>query len=672
VWLPADAEAHPVPAILEYLPYRKDDGTARRDALHHPYFAAHGYAGVRVDMRGSGDSEGILLDEYLPREQDDALEIMSWISAQPWCNGSIGMIGISWGGFNGLQVAARRPPQLKAVISLCSTDDRYADDVHFIGGCLMDRNVGWANTMLGYNARPPDPMLAGERWRELWLDRLERTPSYAHDWLAHQHYDAFWKHASIRENFDDVTCPVYLVGGWADGYPNAIPRMLAGLSSPRKALIGPWGHQYPHIGVPGPAIGFLQECLRWWDYWLKGIDTGIMREPMLRAWMQESVEPRSFQQQRPGRWVAEPSWPSPHITEQRYLLSGSGTLDLITSPTRHSLRADAPPAPRLEAAASLRADAPPRAEQRLDIRGVQYAGFASGSRTAFGRPGDFPPDQRAEDGLSLTFTSAPLSERLEILGYPMLTLALSADRPLALVAARLCDVAPDGASTLMSRGLLNLTHRDSREQPSALVPGERYSVQIQLNVVGYAIPAGHRLRVALSPTYWPMAWPSPEPVTLSVFCGSESFLELPARPPRGDDADLAAFGPPQTAPPLDVEVLRPSAGSRSTSHDAIAGVFEQTILSDDGSWRQRANNLEYESTGASRFRIVDGDPLSARLRCERSFRVGRGDWQTRVEVGSELTSDTRTFHLVSTCDVFEGEARIFSRTWTDDIPRNLV
>src|SRR5438876_7271489 len=180
IWLPKDAEEKPVPAILEYLPYRKRDATTERDALNHPYFAGHGYAAIRVDMRGAGDSEGVLKGEYLKQEQDDALEVLRWIAAQSWSTGSVGMIGISWGGFNGLQVAARRPPQLKAVISLCSTDDRYADDVHYIGGCLMDRNVGWANTMLGYNARPPDPMYVGEGWREVWLDRLEHTPPYAH------------------------------------------------------------------------------------------------------------------------------------------------------------------------------------------------------------------------------------------------------------------------------------------------------------------------------------------------------------------------------------------------------------------------------------------------------------------------------------------------------------
>jgi putative CocE/NonD family hydrolase len=643
LWLPPDAEAHPAPAILEYLPYRKDDGTARRDALHHPYFAAHGYACVRVDMRGSGDSDGILMDEYLPLEQDDALEILDWIAAQPWCNGAVGMMGISWGGFNALQVAARRPPELKAIISVCSTDDRYADDIHYVGGCLLDRNLGWATTMLAYNARPPDPLHVGDRWRSLWLERLERTPPWIDAWLTHQRYDDFWKHGSICENFAAITCAVYMVGGWADGYPNAIPRTLAGLSCPRKGLIGPWGHQYPQLGVPGPKIGFLQECVRWWDHWLKGTDTGVMDEPMLRAWIQESAAPSSFVSERPGRWVAEEAWPPAGIQPRRYVLNASGSLDAISE-----------------------------AEQRLDFRGVQYAGLHSGSRTTFGRPGDFTPDQRAEDGLSLTFTSEPLAERLDLLGYPSVTLAISVDRPLALIAVRLCDVAPDGASSLISRGLLNLTHRHSREQPTPMVPGAREVVTLQMDVLGCAIAAGHRLRVAISPTYWPYVWPSPEPVTLSVFAGVESYLHLPVRPPRNDHDAFAPFEPPETAPPLAIEVIRPSASSRHIAHELTTGVVEETLHADDGRWRQIANDLVYESTTTTRFRIVEGDPLSARIRCERAFNIGRGDWQTHVEVWSEQRSDLTTFYVDSACEAFVGSERLFSRTWTFQAPRDLV
>ena len=275
IWLPEDVEADPVPALLEYIPYRKGDNTAGPDATRHSYFAGHGYACVRVDMRGSGESDGVLLDEYSPLEQADAVEVIAWLAAQPWCTGAVGMFGISWGGFNALQVAAHRPPALKAIVTVCSTDDRYADDIHYVGGCVLGAYMlSWGSTMLALNARPPDPAVVGERWRDMWLERLEGSPPFVDTWLSHQRRDAYWKQGSVCEDYSAIECAVYAVGGWADTYTNAVLRLLAGLPGPKKGLIGPWAHQYPHDGVPGPAIGFLQECLRWWDHWLKGRGLG--------------------------------------------------------------------------------------------------------------------------------------------------------------------------------------------------------------------------------------------------------------------------------------------------------------------------------------------------------------------------------------------------------------
>jgi putative CocE/NonD family hydrolase len=233
---------------LEYHPYRKTDSAAVADSRRHPYFAGHGYAALRVDLRGTGDSEGILYDEYLAQEQDDALDVLNWIAAQPWSDGQAGMIGFSWGGFNGLQIAARRPPQLKAVISIDSSDDRYADDVHYIGGALLASNMlSWAAFMLCINALPPDPEVVGESWRSMWQARLDQTPPYVHAWLSHQRRDVYWKHASVCEDYRAIECPVYAVGGWADGYTNSVLRLLGNLSAPRKGLIGPWAHGYPFV-----------------------------------------------------------------------------------------------------------------------------------------------------------------------------------------------------------------------------------------------------------------------------------------------------------------------------------------------------------------------------------------------------------------------------------------
>ncbi len=643
IWLPVDAEQQPVPAILEYLPYRKNDGTVIRDALRHPYFAGHGYAAVRVDMRGSGDSDGILLDEYLAQEQDDALEVIAWLAAQPWCTGAVGIMGKSWGGFNGLQIAARRPPALKAVITLYFTDDRYADDVHYMGGCVQAHDMlGWASTMFAYNARPPDPRFVGERWREMWLARLEQTPPYIEAWLAHQRRDAFWKHGSVAEDYAAITCPVYAIGGWADAYTNSVLRLVQGLDCPKKALIGPWGHAYPEEGIPGPAIGFNQECLRWWDHWLKGQATGIMDEPLVRVWLQASTRPASHHTTWPGRWVAEPSWPSPSIAMQALSLNTPGTLD--PEPGSGGSRA---------------------------VEGSQIHGLDSGAWCPYGVPGDMPPDQRLEDGLALTFTSAPLEAPQAILGYPEVRLTLAADQPQALVAVRLCDVAPDGASTRVSWGVLNLSHRDSHEAVAPLVPGQAYTITVRLNAAAHELAAGHRWRVAISPTYWPQAWPSPQPVTLTIFTGEASQLCLPVRPPRPEDSQLRPFEPPESAPPLPREPLGPAEHARAVRRDLVTGATELVSTAVSG-FRLPEDGLEYTSANVDTYRIVEGQPLSASVKCEWSIRIGRGDWQTRVDTVSVMTSDAHTFTVTNVLEGFEGETRVFAKTWHFSVPRDHV
>jgi len=641
IWLPADAELKPVPAILEYLPYRKRDGTVERDHLTHPYFAGNGYACLRVDMRGSGESDGLLEDEYLKQEQDDCLEVMRWIAAQPWCTGVIGMMGISWGGFNGLQVAAHRPPELKAVISLCSTDDRYADDIHFMGGKLLNDNMHWASVMFAYMSRSPDKALLGEAWRETWLNRLKHEPLLVAEWLKHQRRDAFWKHGSICEDWSAITCPVYLVSGWADGYSNTVPRMLEHLQCPKKGLVGPWAHKYPHFGKPGPQIGFLQEALRWWDKWLKGIETGIMDEPQYRVWMEEPAPPRPFYNHRPGRWVAEPGWPSPNIKPQTLALEAGGRLMEKAGPET-----------------SVRTVSP----QSLG----ECAGIWSGS----GVDPDLPFDQRLDDGRAMVFDSAPLPERLEILGAPRVSLELAVDRPSAFLAVRLNEVTPDGASTRITYGLLNLAHRESHEHPEVLEPGKRYRVTVQLNDIAHAFAAGNRIRIAISTAYWPIAWPSPEPVILTVFTGA-SRLELPRRAPRPEDAKLPAFPESEGAKPLAKTYHRPASHRRWVERDIGAGIQTFHVAEDLGHYTIDHTGQETDYIHREAYRIRDDDPLSAEIEIGFVISIGRGDWRTRSETSTLLRADGTHFHVEAKLDAFENETPVFSRKWKESIPRDF-
>ena len=643
IWMPTDAERDLVPAILEYLPYRKNDGTAIRDRVIHEYFAGHGYASIRVDMRGSGDSDGLLLDEYLPQEQLDAVEVIDWIARQPWCTGKVGMMGISWGGFNSLQVAAHHPPALKAIITVCSTDDRYTDDCHYMGGCVLGSDLlNWASIMFAYNGLPPDPQVVGQRWREMWFERLENTPPFIESWLSHQQRDEFWKQGSVDEDYSAITCAVYAVGGWVDPYTNSVPRLLQGLSAPRKGLIGPWAHAYPHTAVPHPAIGFLQECLRWWDYWLKGIETGIMQEPMLRVWMPEAITPQPFEAEWPGRWVAEPAWPPAQVIQEDYYL-GDGDLSKAAGPTRE-----------------------------LSLLGSQINGGTAGVWCPYGNKFGIPIDQRTDDARSLCFTSAALDEAVEILGFPEVRLSLRVDQPNALLAVRLCDVAPDGASRLVSWGLLNLTHRAGHEHPKALRPGEVYHVTAQLNAVAHRLLPGHRWRVAISPTYWPHAWPSPLAVKLTIFTGEDSKLSLPFRPADLPlDQTLVPFKAPEGAPMLEFESLRPEDATRTFTYDVTKGRLQMVDRIDDGRNRL-SNGMIYDSVITNIYSIIEGQPSSASVDCLRQIELSRDEWQTRIETSSRMTSDQEYFHLTNILDAYEGTTRVFTKSWTRKIRRELV
>jgi len=647
IWMPADAEEHPVPAVLEYLPYRKSDWTATRDETHHRWFAARGYAGIRVDIRGTGDSEGIITDEYPASEQQDGCEVLAWLAEQPWCDGNVGMIGISWGGFNGLQIAAHKPPELKAVVTICSTDDRYADDVHYMGGCVLGAEMmPWSATMLALNARPPDPAVVGERWREMWRERLAKTPAFVDEWLAHQHRDAYWEHGSINEDYQAIAAPVLAVGGWNDPYRNAIPRMLEGLPGVAKGLIGPWAHTYPHIGQPGPAIGFLEECLRWWDQYLKGIDRGVEQDPALRAFMVEDHLSGDEHDEVHGRWIVEEDWPSPGIAASELVLDGDRTL----RPTAVA------PTP-------------------VQLATPQHTGVAAGSWCAFGKHSDFPLDQRADDGRSLSFDSDPLEEPLEILGYPELRLRVTSDQPVALLAARLVDVAPDGSATLVTRGLLNLTHRDSHEHPAPLEPGQPFDVRLSLSAIGYRFAPGHRIRIGLSNTYWPWAWPSPQAGVLHVDTGDDARLMLPRRP-REATPIAPPFGEPNRAPAKTAWPTDPPSSARRFVVEPERGRHTIEHTSEPlGAKRVTHNHeipLDERIDKATTFTIQADDPLSAEALSHWTIQQQRGDWAVRVDAESTMRADAERFHLAHRVTAWEGSSCVSDEAWSTTIPRDLA
>ncbi len=634
VWRPVDAPDDPVPAILEYLPYRKRDGTTARDALTHPWFAKRGYACIRVDMRGNGDSEGLMEDEYTQQELDDAVEVIEWLAAQDWCTGDVGMMGISWGGFNSLQVAAMQPEALKAIITLCSTADRYADDIHYKGGCLLNENLGWGATMWSYSSRAPDPDLR-ENWRELWLERLKNEPFLPSVWLRHQTRDAYWQHGSVCEDFSAIKSATLAIGGWGDAYKNTVPLLVESLDAPVKGINGPWVHKYPHFAVPEPRIGFLQEALRWWDHWLKGHDTGVTGDPDYRAYLMDGVRPARWYTKRPGRWIAEAKGATRHLQTQTLTLGNDGLGG--TEPL----------------------DAIVCSPHDCGMEGGEYCAIWLGP--------ELPGDQRADDALSVCVDGQPLPQDMDIVGAPRLKLQLSSDKPQAQIAVRLNHVHPDGASTRITYGVLNLTHRDSHQDPQPLTPGQSYEVTLDLDHIAYRVPKGHRLRVAISSAYWPLVWPSPETAQLHLSGGE---IAVPLRP--SGDADEYVFPPPDAEAPWQIETLRPEAHVRRTETNQTTGEVSLVIEDDFGLVRDSEHGLVSGGIARERWSIHPDDPLSAHGSCHWTQEMHRNGVKLRTETGCEMRSDRENFHLRVTIHAYENEREIYFREEEDQIPRKNV
>jgi len=652
VWMPADAAQQPVPMILEHLPYRKRDGTIVRDELTHPWFAGHGYACVRTDMRGNGESEGLMADEYTPQELQDAVEVIEWAAKQPWCNGNVGMMGISWGGFNALQAAALAPEALKAVITLCSTVDRYADDIHYKGGCLLGENFGWSTNMLSYSSRAPDKALVGDQWRDRWLHRLDNIEVGLSTWLRHQHRDAYWEHGSVCEDYASINAAVLSIGGWHDGYRNTISHLVENLSSPVKGIVGPWIHKYPHFAGPKPAMGFLQEAKRWWDRYLKNEATGVENDPDYRAYLMDSVKPERWLPHRPGRWIAEPQWPSRNIATVQYLLSADKAL--------LSLKGDDTDKRVAQTMKAFKAS-------KLTISSLQRCGISAGEYFPFAFGDELPAEQTPDDERSLCFDGKITKQNTDIVGAPRVKLQLSGDKPNGHITVRLLDLRPDGTSALITYGLLNLTHRNSHQTPQAVVIDEPFEVTLTLDHIAYRLPAGHRLRIAVSTANWPTVWPSPEIMTLTVYAGT---LSLPVRPCA--EASEYEFEAPEAAPAWHKHLLRKDDYSRTTETDNDTGLVTTAIFCDFGENKDADHGLISGGWMKECWTIHPDDPLSAKVTSHWQQTGGREGSMWRTEVATVMWSDLTTFYFTAKLTAYENELEVFSRVYTDEVGRDGV
>jgi len=639
------------PAILQYLPYRKDDSSAVPSKKSHHYFAERGYVGARVDIRGTGSSEGMAENEYVLQEQLDGYEVVEWLAAQEWCTGKVGMWGQSYGGCNPVHLASHNPPSLKAIAPIHFFDDGYTDGDHFEGGCLSKMGLGYYGMMmLAMNGLPPDPSYfeaeAG-RWEEMWRKRLEEYVPWVLAWFDHQTLDDFWRVQSLRPDYDAIKCPVLMIGGWGDHFRNSVFRMLEHLTVPKKAIVGPWVHSPPDIAYPGPNIDYFHELLRWWDYWLKGIDNGVMDEPPLAVYVQRNREPHMFADFAEGYWKYEKGWPLEDGMETTYYLHSHGIL-AEESPTAEHETCD-------------------QYQYRPDT-GVM-------GNIWFSQACSLGQEQSLDEAFSLTYTSELLGEDLEILGFPQVKLFAASSAENTTFVVKLTEVNPEGQSNLITYGVLNASHRNSHEDPEALEPGRVYELDIEMAAVSWVFKKGHRIRVSVSSSHWPILWPLPEPAVNQVYRDKahRSKIVLPIVSPR-ELSQEPVFMEPVHKPTPNVKAEPVGKPSIKIIRDTIN---EETIVEVVSPRRVSTltdRQLTCTRSGAiQQARVSTKDPALASLSVESLFELQYDSGLNVSALGKGVVSSNRKqffIHLDLNIEV-NGEP-YFKKSWLKTVPRNFV
>jgi uncharacterized protein len=619
LYLPAGDD--PVPAVLEALPYRKDDLTAGYRPEYVRLRDEHGYAVVRIDVRGTGSSDGVATDEYPAQEQQDLSEVITWIAEQPWCSGAVGMYGTSYSGFNSLHMAAERPPALKAVIGIYSSDDRYTDDVHYMGGLLKALDlVDYPIYMVAMNALPPVPALAGETWRDAWRHRIEATEPWLLRWLEEQRDGAYWRQGSVRPDYDRIGIPVMLVGGWADGYRNNTFRTIEALAAagvPHRLLLGPWSHAATNTALPGPRIDLVPEMVRWWDRWLRGDENGIEQEPPITVFARRSSPPEPDLSEIAGEWRNEAGWPLDRVTDDVRTL-GEGSIT-------HAVIPDTGTAAWISCAGHL--------------------------------PWGQPWDQRQDDAQSMTWEWP--ADDLEVLGHATLTARTSVVVPVATLSVRLCDVFPDGRSTLVTRGVLNLTHRDGHELPAPMPVGEPVDVSVELEATSWTFDPGHRLRLAISGTDWPNTIAPPEPVTITLDLAG-SALHLPR-----------VNGPSLCEPPS----LVASTDEPSEPTDVTWRVDRDVLRRETSCVVDHGSTYDEEGVTCTDHYVgrvsVNTESFVQRMTATSSFRLEWPEATVTTEAVLALDATATAFEVDLRLRCLDGDEVFAERHWQRVIPRDL-
>ncbi|HLY90609.1 MAG TPA: CocE/NonD family hydrolase [Acetobacteraceae bacterium] len=626
------------PGVMEYHPYRRL-GAALPDYRDEyppvvPYLAERGYAVVQFDVRGTGSSSGYSTDIYSPEERQDGYDMVAWIAAQPWCTGAVGMIGKSYGAVVQWQVAVQRPPALKAIVVRSANDDVYTGFTN-PGGCIRPWMFEYyAPLMNALNFAPPDPALVGDRWAAIWAERLEHSAPWSLGYIRNTLHGPYWRDQSLAPDYDRVECAVLLIEGWADWYATEELRAFQRLNTPKKVLIGPWGHYYAEEqqAFPGPRIDARREYLHWFDHWLKDIDNGVMSEPPVTVFVRGWQAPSLLCLEDTGAWRNESTWPPERLHPTTLYLSEGGMLT--------------------DTAGNSGSDS----YQYRPSVGITTGRRGLGSTT----PWAMPIDQRLDEAHSLLFTTEPLRQDLELLGQPEALLHIASTAEVAYFHMKLCDLAPDGASRLICDGGLLATHRNSHETPEKLAPGQVYALRIPLRHCAYAIQTGHRLRIAIASAEFQNAWPTGQHAVNTIFRGGHhaSHIVLPVAP-----RDAHPPAPPEFA-------ASPHALPAADSLAPPGYTFELDLVNDTVTCALRAPEGG-RTSHHSRYTVSNHDPAHTTIIGSAKHTAVHPTLDIRIEATCQTTSDADTYSHLSQVRITVDGAPHFSKSWSESVPRKL-
>ncbi len=640
LFTPVDMKAgENYPVLLEYIPYRKDDARSRNIGLYS-YFTQHGYIVARVDIRGTGNSEGRVIPyEYSDIELDDGEVVIDWLAKQKWSTGNVGMFGISWSGFNSIQMAVRKPPAFKAYVSLMSTEDLYQEDVHYMDGIM--HTDSWMMSADLYNSMPGAPEY---RLDEDWLENRFNVKPSVYTYMHQQREGPFWDRASSLDKYDQIKVPGFFIGGWYDGYRDSVPRMLENIkNAPVKAIIGPWDHTFPNTSWPKPSMEWRHEAVRWFDHWLKGIDTGILDEPKFAVYVRDWHKPGPGVDFIPGHWRWEEGWPIDRIKTQSFFADAENGLS---------------PRPTKTATHELTYKA--------------SVGLAGGGPVMWW--GSMPPDQQSMDDHSLVYDSEPLESPLEILGLPKAMLNVSADATRANWVVRISDVSPDGTVTQVGGAAFNGTHRNSARDPEDLVPNEVFPLEIEMHFTSWVFPEGHKIRFAVSNSMWPMLWPTPYPTTTTLAIGGTegARLLLPVVP--GEKRPVINFKPPAENPTLPGYAVVPTEGN--SGYAEIYSIERDPKTGEAFGAASSSSKYRYpwglESyTERIEHRTNDLNPAKTSVTGIYSYMVDLEDRTIRMEQEVEFFSvDDKNFRMIFARRFKLNGKVIHEKKWDELIPRD--